>query len=329
MATNFTDLTAALQALTADYQVKEAMYARLFDTQDISNNFTYVPNVTNGMITPTFKLTPSLKPYTNTFSGGSDETWGAKQLDVYASKIEHTIEQQKYLKYWRSIGWLDQNFDPANGDINELARKILGNLIEVNKEKIRNDVLWNGERNNAGTTAAASFTGFKKIIADAITAGTLPSGQVVATSAITSSNVIDKIKAVVDAQDLVYRGKADNQVLVSQSVFDWAVTKQEALNPYFKPELVFAEGKRKPVGMYLTGSYSDVLIKPEISMAGSSRIICANQSFLQFGSNSNSFAGWEFAVEKVDWNIKIYAYMEMGAGIYELGEGAITVNNQA
>lgn len=224
---------------------------------------------------------------------------------------------------------MDKNNNPANGDINELARKVLGNLIEVNKEKIRNDVIWNGERNGSGTTPGATFTGFKKIIADAITDETLLPAQVIATGDITASNVIDKIKLVVDGQDRVYRGQADNQVLVSQGVFDWAVAKQEAINSYFLPNLVFAEGSKKVIGMYLTGSYSDVLIKPEISMAGSSRIICTNKSNLQFGSNEDDFASWAFEVEKVDWNTKILAYMEMGAGIYELGEGAITVNNRA
>lgn len=327
MSVNLTALQTALSAVTGDVEKKEAAFYRLLNAPAIGNNFTYVPNIKNGIITPTFKVEASIKPYSATFTGGSDETWAAKSFTIFENKIEHITEPKKYTKYWQSIGWVDYQGVPAKG-YDELASRLIGNLIEANSDTIRKTTIWSGVRNGAGTTPADTLDGFSTLIAAAIISGDLPAGQIDTSSgAVTSSNVLDNIEAVLELVDDEYLALPDFQVLVSKQILGWAIKAYQAAHDGQSPVLIFDENK-KVVGMYLDGIYSGIPLKMEVSMKTSGRIIATYQSNLQFGSNEDDFKKYEFDVQKDNWKLNLLASIDLGCGVYEFGEGAFACNDQ-
>ena len=66
--------------------------------------------------------------------------------------------------------------------------------------------IWQGD--TAGATYT-SFDGFEKIIAAAVVAGDVPAAQAIASVALTSANIIDKLSEVVDAIPSALYGKED------------------------------------------------------------------------------------------------------------------------
>jgi len=84
--------------------------------------------------------------------------------------------------------------------------------------------LFKGVNNPAGTTSADLFDGYLKTIADEITASNVTP---VATGAITSTNVIEKLQMVYDAMGEEQKGKKIN-MHVNSKIFDW-VTRSYGL----------------------------------------------------------------------------------------------------
>lgn len=334
-----------MQNLLTSVERRKAILKDILMGDDIKGNFTLVPNMKKGLLQPTWTTSSGMKPYSSTFGGTDTQVLGAKPFIISNGKIEHKIEQKTYEDVWEAFAQLE-NYDV--NDPTAMAQWIIDRVMLIEKEKFRNVVLWQGELDEEGTTATDTMTGFKKIIADAVTANTLPSSQIYNSGSLSSSNILAAVKNTIAKVALKYQRQADFQVLVSRNTLQLWIDAYLDANPNrsldnnYIYEDVLTSGVdnqgatptgagRRVVGVYLPGTLQGIALKEEVSMtlAGSSRIIATCKSNLQIGTNMSDFANYTFSVLPMHYTADIFCRFEIGANIYELGDGAIGINNQA
>jgi hypothetical protein len=325
---NFTALNAAL---LANYLAEKGteIFKKLLWEQGTDNWTTTVANMKNGMISPKFSMGASAKPFNTTLAATDNQTFDAAILKVYPNKIEEAIDPQKYYAYEQLIsGATDgRTFDPEKFPFHQF---ITEELIRVNNEALRETAIWNGVRNNSGTTMAATVDGFNTLINNSVTgvsgAPVIPSQYIKATGALTAANTYDKVRDVVAAVPIKYRRQKDFQVLCGDTVWGdyWDGYKADR-GGMIEPKLVDDDT------LIIDAKWGKTVVLKRIqcmTTANSQRLIATPKSNLQVGTNMDKFGDYVLKVHDFGWTYAILAYFELGCGIFEYGDGALVVNDQ-
>ncbi len=143
-----------------------------------------------------------LQPYQGAFTPKGELTHDEISIRVRPIKMDLQFTEVQLEKWWNS--WMVSRFDVHNDPMAwTFPRFIVEREIVPKFQNDLNTVSWTGEyaAPTPGTAGDAvdSVTGFKKVIADAITALDIPAANVITTTALTSSNARDKIELFLDA----------------------------------------------------------------------------------------------------------------------------------
>ena len=136
------------------------------------------------------------------FDPNSSVTLTERIIEPVELQVNLQLCKYDFVKDWesQSLGYgTNQNMPPIFSDflIAHVAEKVAQNTEFC---------IWQGDT-TAGTNN--SFDGFEKIIAAAVTSGDLPAAQVLSSSPIDATNVVDELSAVVDAIPNALYGKED------------------------------------------------------------------------------------------------------------------------
>lgn len=331
-----TELVNAIQALTSDVSWRERALKRLLAVEAIDENFTFVPNIEQGLYTPTFDIGASARPFSTTWTGADSQVLGVRKLELKAAKIEQIVDPNVYEAWFRTMALKDA-IDP--NDTEGLAQYIMDVIIMREAQVIRNQIIWQGEYNGAGTTPVAVCDGFAKIIADAITAS---AWTPVTTGTLTTANTYDAVNTVANGVNYKYRKLQDMMVRVSATVFQWYIDGYKAEHNGAEPTYITRaamtngvdggassntrQAGQRVVGCYLTGAFAGIPLMIEDSMteANSKMILATPKSNLQVGSNLSSFENIDIDLIRKEHNVlNIFGKYRIGCAIYESGQGAI------
>lgn len=199
---------------------------------------------------------------------------------------------------------------------------VLLKLKEKAAEQFYMKALFQGVRNNAGTTSSDLFDGYLKKITDRVTATRIVEEV---TGVIDSSNVVASIKAVVRGMSEAMQGQSVN-VHVNSTIFDMYADKLSVLtNPSLVSTDVDAQMQRPRLNA-IPVSGTNAVLHREPGMGTSQRIIATTPEHLFLGFNTDP-AGITFEVQKEDLNLKLIMVYKAGV---ELGlDSEIAVNDQA
>jgi hypothetical protein len=342
---NFTELLDAIQGIVEQTEIRDTVAARVLAYEDTARNFTWQRSIRGGMIWPTFDVAASSRPFSTTFTGTDTQVVGAKELKLNKAKIEQPIDPDQYENQWLAFA---ESLALDSSDITGFAQYIIDFVIGVEAENNREQVLWQAEYDGAGTTSLDITDGFAKRISDAITATTLPAGQIEVTGVLDASNTYDAVHAVLAKVNRKYRKMTDMQVLVSEEVFSFYMEGWLTANPNRTPNYITSpvynfgptQQAATPAGGTGTrttglimdfGLYAGIPLKVEDSMseASSQRIVATPRGNLIVASNMMDMEDFKFRIYQKEWVFYLLAKYRLAMGIYEYGRGAIAVNDQA
>jgi len=204
---------------------------------------------------------------------------------------------------------------------------ILGKIMEKATEKLYMSALFLGERDDNGTDSVDMLDGFLKQITDVIDDNDLTE---VATGALSSSNVYEKLLAVYDAfGENVKQGQANMHV--APAVFDWMqritnpLTNSSIFLPRSKDELL---SERLMNAMLLPGT--NAILYREPGMGSSKRVIATAPGNLFLGFHNDPRTA-TMEIQKSDLTLKFLFAFKAGAqvGLVKDTYGALKVNDQA
>jgi len=140
-----------------------------------------------------------LQPFQGTFTPKGSLTHSEQKIRIRPIKMDLRFTEVDLEKWWNS--WMIDRFDPEKDPINwTFPRFITEKEILPKFNDDLNNVGWNGiyAAPTPGTAGDAvdAVDGFKKVIADLVTAGTI---NVFASGSITSSNIRDKVEEFLDS----------------------------------------------------------------------------------------------------------------------------------
>lgn len=166
------------------------------------------------------EATEILQPYQGGFTPKGEVTHSEQSIRVRPVKLDMRFTEVQLAKWWNS--WMISRFDPEKDPMEwTFPRYIVEKELIPKFNDDLNTVAWTGEyaAPTPGTAGDAvdSVDGFKKVIADAITAGSIPAGNVITTTAITSSNARDKVELFLDSIPEVITAKG-GRILMSPTL---------------------------------------------------------------------------------------------------------------
>ena len=253
------------------------------------------------------------------FSAAADAVeFSPRHLDVVAIKRDLSFVPQEfeatYLGYMRRQGQNPGQDLPMEGYILDAVLKTHGEELEA--------ALWQGVKAGsvvAGTTPMNQcFDGFLEIISDAVTAVTIPAGQVIATpgGSITTANIVALTETMWNALGAGYK---EGQVYVFMS---WANFQK------------YQQGYRADYGKYVSTNKDatvtldfsqNAILMPMPGMGTSNRIIMTPGKNLKVGYDQISDQMFEFEQNKRV--IDFWLDFKVGCQIAQLDEGALVVND--
>lgn len=180
-------------------------------------------------------------------------------------------------------------------------------ILRKIKEDVRKKALYKGILNASGTAPQDIFNGFNKLIADNITSGEIPAGNVLAGAAITSSNAVAQVNAVAA---LVPEDYWDEEMVIicSPRVKKAYDDNYLALN---KNLPIASDSVKK--GQHDLDRTAFVF-RPEIGLIGSDRIIITPRFNLELGMQGEGDLS-NLEVEKAERILKIMADFKLGVEI--------------
>lgn len=246
----------------------------------------------------------------------------ARMLKVRGIKVDIRIYPQELHATW--LGHLDS----TNQNRHELPFEafLLDYIVKRAQENLHLSVLYSGVYNGAGTAAVDCMDGWKKIIADLITAGDISgaNGNLVTTGVITATNAVDSIELVYDALHERYK-HVPTQCLVSPTIYDWY--RRDYRSQYGgNADYRGMGGNNIEPSLYIDGTTCKLIREPGLS--GSQRIIITSKENMMYGVNNNGDDS-NVMVEKDHRAIDIM--LDFGAGVQfaEVDDRCLVVNNQA
>lgn len=252
-------------------------------------------------------LSRILKAFSTTYSAGADQMdLIARTLTTYVVKGEIDIVPSDLRASY--LG----NFTLPN---QEVLDPLLAQIIAYFIKRIQTDIeeiIWNGD--TAGSGVIATFDGFGKQIATAVTATDVTA---VATGAITSGNVVASLDSVYDALDDGVKGSGvPMYCYTSKSVKDlYARAYRDQVTRY------------TDAGAVVTNIFgTDVQIVDVPPFAGTSKVLIAPMQDMVVGYEGQAMP--EIFVKREHYTIEHSVTPQFGALLMKPFDGQLAVNDQ-
>lgn len=247
-------------------------------------------------------LTDILQPYQHQFTPNNEETYDGitSFLRPIKADLQFTAEQlEKFFAKWRA-NW----FTPDAADIERgYAAYILNNHVVPQLMEELNSASWAGQyvAPTPGTAGAVleSVDGFKKAIADQITAGRL---SPITTGAFTASTIVDQVRAFCDDIPEPYRYRT-GKIFMSKTLAQQYSDRYKV--QYQGNSAVIAD----PDGLRLRVDDYNKTIVGITAMEGSSRIVCVldNMESMIIGTRTGFPRLFNFRFQEFDRTLKCMA----------------------
>lgn len=242
-----------------------------------------------------------------------------RKLKTVLNKVDFSIVpteyESSYLGMFRKKGQSVEDW-PFQAFIMEKVMAKLKQEFEV--------AAWQGVEEStpsAGDYLRQTFDGYLQVIADALTAGDI---DAVTTGAISTSNVIDKLRLMWAEVDTVYKENGID-IFVPYAIYDmYRIAYKDA----YKVDPAFLQVTNAGYNgiQYELGGGNAVMI-PVNGMGSSGRVVMTPRANLAIGIDSPSDV--MFNVEKEVRELKFWMDFRMGAQIMLQKNGILVVNDQA
>lgn len=273
-----------------------------------NQGITVMENVDVAYRFPKFSVSPSLAPYSSTYTGAGAAVLSDRELVVRDAKAEYSLDPYDF-----EATYLRQHRRDANLATMPYENFFWQKIVEKIADEIVRYVIWYGDTTDTNTIKAYRITdGFKKIIAAAVTASTITP---IVTGTPTSSNAVAKAELMYTTAMSQYPGleSADNLVLYMSHAQrrNYNINYRASL-PYDPNN--YSDGVKKT---YLTISDGKCEIRGVDWLNGSNKYILTPESNLVFGTNKLSDLSTIKVVPKV-WGMDTGIRFVMGLQIADL-----------
>jgi hypothetical protein len=185
----------------------EYIAAALLEGSTISNGgITVKPNVKFKEVIKKLSTDAIVKDATCDFDATSTITLTERILQPEEQQVNLQICKKDFVSDWEA---LQMGFSAYSNVPPKFADFLIGHVAAKVAERTEKSI-WTGDTANNG-----EFNGFTKLVSE--DAG-LPSGQEIAGTTVTSSNVVDELGSIVDAIPSTLYGNEDMYVYVSQNI---------------------------------------------------------------------------------------------------------------
>jgi hypothetical protein len=188
-------------------------------------------------------------------------------------------------------------------------------------EKMYLNAIHRGTYNAAGTTTAATMSGFLKLITDAVTATKITP---VTTGVISSSNVITNVEAMCDLIGNEYEGLKDWELKVSKDIFNMYWKKRRDLYPSLIQPY---NGNTRLIDTLPIEGYNVTLVK-DVGLGTSQRMILTPKRNMVVGFDAKSDVN-KMEIQKNRRVLEVMLDFKYGAQFRRIKDGLLIVNNQA
>jgi len=251
---------------TRDQEIQQQLRVGLEFEKDTpllpSDKIYMAPNVT---------ISNTLQPYQSAFTPNNTETWDSVENTLQLGKVDMEFDIDELEEFWDTL--LGEFFQlDRSPDMYDYAMYIMNNVVNPKLMEEMNTASWAGERVDPtpGTPGAPNETwdGYKKKIADAVTAGQLTP---IATGALVATTMEEQVRDFCAGLPAAYRFKPGTIYMSATRAIeyaeDYAASHPRAIDIVQDPD--------NPV--YRVDNYNKV-IKPCHAMEGSDRMFFSPDS---------------------------------------------------
>lgn len=243
---------------------------------------------------------------------------GARILKTRNWKVDLLIDPAALEKTW--LGYV--NALGSRSEAIPLEQFVIEDLIKRIQKDIRTRALYRGVYNAGGTASIDIVNGLLKLVTDEIAASNITP---IATGAVTSANVVDKLLQVHDGLGQEYKDEM-TVMPVNSTIFDWYSRK---FSPILNTNLIGAGGAPVQNGLIneirLEGT--NCMIKREVGLGTSQRLIITPAGNRVLGIDSmDDFTNFEF--QRFNRTIKVLVDGKIGVNFNQVDNGALAVNDQ-
>lgn len=312
-ALNITELNTKLGAYFR--KDKGQIFTKMLLGMNIDDRFEIWDDCKDEVPLPNLTITDLVKPANNTtFQPTSNAlAFGARILKVRPWKVDLQIVPADLEKSWLGA------YKKKGSKVYDMPfeQYVMNHIIEKVQENLRLKSLFKGVYNAAGSTPIDVMDGLLTLIASEITATNIAP---VATGAITSTNVVDKLEQTYDALGEAYKG-IPTIALVSPQIFSWYKRKYR---------LDFG-GNQDYAGMPLMETQLDgtlCTIKSEPGLGTSQRVIVTPKENLVYGVDSIGEEN-DINSQVFERTIKLMIDAKSGTNFKRIDAELLAVNDQA
>jgi hypothetical protein len=298
-----------------DQDLIRKMYLKLpFDRYNV------LDNVTDETPLPKMEVSGVVRPAQpqNFISGTNNVKFTTRMMKVRGAEINVKLIPKEAINSYLGK-FLKKGTDPYDMPF---ISAIMEDILASAAHEITKLAIWKGVWNANGTSASDVCDGFLKVITDAIAAGEISTtiGNMVATGAITATNVIDKVEMIVDGIAEEWQSE-QLYMYVSPKIFKWY---KRAYRAIYGQNQDYA-GMEKTGMIQLDGE--DTYLVREIGLSGSQRIVCTPKENAYIGVDSVSDYG-TLRTELFERQIKLMGDAKLGTNFGQLVDCFVT-NDQA
>lgn len=260
-----------------------------------------------------------------TFTAKQDAlVFDSRTLKVRSAKADLMIYPQEFEKNWLAHNRAGKGMMKDWEDV-PFYQYIIEQILKTIKKEVRL-ATWRGVYNAGGTTWADICDGVLKVIADAVTAGSLVE---VTTGAVTAANVLDSVEKVVRGLGDAY-AEEPGYCVVSRTLFDWYVSIKESdagrsmmINELSGNTNGAGQGK-----VYVRGTNIELVKEP--ALATSQRIIAYTEKNLYAGTDTFSEMN-DIKMQEFERGIKMLVDFKWGVNyaLINTTHKPVAVNDQA
>ena len=310
----------ALQAYVRDY--KEDLFTRLFYGFKTAQLATVEEGVKGERILTNLTVASNLaSKWTSTFTGKTDAvSFVPRTLKTILNKAEFSFVptefEQNYLGWLRKKGQDPKDFPFEAYILMKLTQKLTQEMEAA---------VWQAVIPGSPTATdplIQSFDGFLKIITAAVTALTVTP---VATGALTTANIIQKIRDMWASVDPAYQENG-TAILMNYANYDkYRIAYKDAYHS--SPEVSpVADTNYKGIDFELGGGLTKII--PFAGFGTSNRVIITPLENLVVGVDDPAgIVNWN--VEQDHWTMDTFGAFRLGAQYRTIESGVLVVNDQA
>lgn len=317
------DTTELVQVLGDYYREnRDLMFSKMLLDPAVTSMFAVYDDVTDELPLPKLEVANIIKPGTNkAFQPTADALgFGARMLKVRDVKFDLQILPTELHKKWLGYRRTQRRSDGSH-DIYEIPFEafIMDYIIKSARNQLYLQAMYKGNYNAAGTTPAATMTGFAQLVTDLIAAEEAVAGTGIVPVDIpdfTAANVITNVEAVYDSLGEAYKG-VPTEMKVEPNIFDWYNRKYRT---DYGANNNYAGMDRGRIN--IDGTMCDLVREPGLS--GTGRVMCSVKENFAYGCDTVSTATME--IQKNHRNIDILGDFKAGVQFVQIEPEILAVN---